>query len=145
MGGRVTGDVYSIRAAGIRTSALRVCPHFLGLKPEQTVNKKPILETGVCAGHEERCREKNTCAADFQLKRGRGVSGQLCLFGTHPRALLLSPQNLPSKPREPGASSLLLQKERKGYNQLEVDGVGEERKSHSAQSLLAEAVCLKAK
>lgn len=47
-------------------------------------------------------------------------------------------------PPSPGSqASLLLQKERKGYNQLEVDGVGE-RKSHSAQSLLAEAVCLKA-
>ena len=63
MGGKATGDVYSTRAAGIRTSALRVCPHFLGLKTKQTVNKKPILETGVCAGHEERCPgEKHLCS-----------------------------------------------------------------------------------
>lgn len=90
-------------------------------------------------------REKNTCAVDFQLKGGSGVSGQLCLSGTHPRALLLSPQNLPSS-QGPGASSLLLEEERKSYNQLvEVGGVGEERKAHSAKRLLPEAVCLKAK
>lgn len=59
VGGReATGDVYSIRAAGIRTSALRVCPHFLGLKPEQTVNKKPIRNRR--CWHEERCRGENT-------------------------------------------------------------------------------------
>lgn len=40
-----------------------VCPHFLGLKPKQTVNKKPILETGVCAGHEEwHPGEKHLCS-----------------------------------------------------------------------------------
>ena len=53
VGGKAAGDVYSTRAAGIRTSAPLVCPRFLGLKPKQNVNKKPILETGVCAGHEE--------------------------------------------------------------------------------------------
>ena len=62
-GGQAAGNVYSARVAGIRTSALLVCPHFLGLKPKQTVSKKPTLETGVCAGHEEWCPgEKHLCS-----------------------------------------------------------------------------------